>query len=254
MFETREKAQAAVLAGVVFVGEQRVDKPGSAVDVNLEVEVRGNPIPYVSRGGIKLEKALKCFKIDVAGMVCVDIGASTGGFTDCLLKHGAVKVYAVDVGYGQLAWELRQDPRVVVMERTNARYLGRNDIGEPIDMAVIDVSFISIRLIVPALYGIIKDDGKVISLVKPQFEAGRRQVGRKGIVRDAGVHREVLETTIEFMLKKGFFIKGLEYSPVKGPGGNIEFLLYLSKKGSNGEISDAAEIISKIVAQAHENL
>ena len=226
--ESRQKAQAAIMSGQVFVNGQRSDKPGTAIPDDAEIEVRGT-LPYVSRGGLKLEKAMATFPIDLRDAVCADIGASTGGFTDCMLQNGAAKVYAVDVGYGQLAWKLRSDPRVVCLERTNARYLTSEQIPEPLDFASIDVSFISLKLILPAVCGLLKPEGHVVCLVKPQFEAGREKVGKKGVVRDPSVHLEVLEHFLDHAKDSGFTVLGLTYSPIRGPEGNIEYLGYLEK-------------------------
>ena len=227
--ETRSKAQALIMAGLVYVDGQKVDKPGFSVTEEQSVEVRGSACPYVSRGGLKLEKALRDFGVDPTGYVCSDSGASTGGFTDVLLKNGAVRVYAVDVGYGQLAWSLRNDPRVVCMERTNVRNLRPEDLGEPLDLSVIDVSFISLKLVLPVICELLKPDGQVLCLIKPQFEAGKDKVGKKGVVRDLATHREVLERFLDTARKIGFTVRNLTYSPVKGPEGNIEFLAHLCK-------------------------
>lgn len=248
--ETRAKAQSLIMAGEVYVNQQKCDKSGTAVDMEAEIEVRGNACPYVSRGGLKLEKALKSFGVDPSGYVCSDSGASTGGFTDCLLQQGAKKVYAIDVGYGQLAWKLREDPRVVCMERTNIRYVTPEQLGEPLDLSVVDVSFISLKLVLPVIHSLLKPDGQVLCLIKPQFEAGKDKVGKKGVVRDPAVHREVLEKFILLAEDLAFTIRDLTYSPVKGPEGNIEFLAHLSKvPGSKGVILPA-----ELVAQAHEAL
>ncbi len=228
--ESRQKAQSTIMSGLVFVNQQRVDKPGTAVANDAEIEVRGNVLPYVSRGGLKLEKAMASFPIDLNGAVCGDIGASTGGFTDCMLQNGAEKVYAVDVGYGQLAWKLRSDPRVVCMERTNARYLDHEQIPDELDFASIDVSFISLKLILPAVCGILKDGGHVACLVKPQFEAGKEKVGKKGVVRDPAVHLEVLENFLIHAKESGFTVLDITFSPIRGPEGNIEYLGYLEKR------------------------
>jgi len=242
-FESREKAKASIMAGVVYVDEQKVDKAGEMVLTEAKIEVRGNVCPYVSRGGLKLEKAINEFDIDLTDKVCMDIGASTGGFTDCMLQNGAKKVFSVDVGYGQFAWKLRQDPRVVCMERTNIRYVTYEDIGELLDFASIDVSFISLTKVLPVAFNLTKDSGEVVALIKPQFEAGREQVGKKGVVRDSKVHKEVIEKVIEFSKSIGFKVKNLSFSPIKGPEGNIEFLLYLSKIEENDV--DVDEIIKK---------
>jgi 23S rRNA (cytidine1920-2'-O)/16S rRNA (cytidine1409-2'-O)-methyltransferase len=218
---TREKARALVMAGAVLVNGQVADKPGSAVDESSSLEVLSGP-RYVSRGGLKLEKALREFGLDVAGKVAIDVGASTGGFTDCLLQHGAARVYAVDVGYGQLDWKLRSDPRVVVMERANARYLA--ELPERPELATMDLSFISIRLVVPAVAGLLREEAAIVSLVKPQFEAGRGQVGKGGVVRDAAVHRSVLSDLVEWGDAEGYGVRDLTISPIRGPAGNVEFL------------------------------
>ena len=229
--ESRERAKTTIMSGLVFVDGQRADKPGMQVLPDAKVEVRGNALPYVSRGGFKLEKALKVFPIDVKGKVSIDCGASTGGFTDVLLKNGAAKVYSVDVGYGQLAWSLRQDERVINMERTNIRYITDEQIPEPLDLAVMDVSFISIKLVLPAVCTLLKDGADFLCLIKPQFEAGRDEVGKKGVVRDKGVHLRVIESILNFVPEIGMTVMGLDYSPIKGPEGNIEYLCHL-KKGS----------------------
>lgn len=248
--ESRQRAQAAIMSGEVFVAGQRVDKPGTAVAEDAEVEVRGATLAYVSRGGLKLEKAMATFPIDLTGAVCADIGASTGGFTDCMLQNGAARVYAVDVGYGQLAWKLRSDPRVVCLERTNARYLTSEQIPEPLDFASIDVSFISLKLIFPALYGLLKENGHVACLIKPQFEAGREKVGKKGVVRDPKVHLEVLEHFLEHAKESNFTVLGITYSPIRGPEGNIEYLGYLEKSDGQDQIPD----LKALVAESHQVL
>ena len=227
--ESRQKAQAVIMSGEVFVNGQRVDKPGTAVAEDARIEIRGGTLAYVSRGGLKLEKAMASFPIDLNGAVCADIGASTGGFTDCMLQNGAARVYAVDVGYGQLAWKLRSDPRVVCLERTNARYLTREQVPDALDFASVDVSFISLKLILPPLNGLLKEGGHAACLVKPQFEAGREKVGKKGVVRDPAVHLEVLEHFLDHAREAGFAVLGLTYSPIRGPEGNIEYLGYLEK-------------------------
>ena len=239
--ESRAKAQATIMAGEVYVNGQKADKSGMEVDITSNVEVRGSACPYVSRGGLKLEKALRNFGVDPTGYVCSDSGASTGGFTDCLLQQGASKVFAIDVGYGQLAWKIRNDPRVVVMERTNIRYVTPEDLGEPLDLSVIDVSFISLGLVLPVVKTLLKPTGQVLCLIKPQFEAGKDKVGKKGVVRDPAVHEEVLQN---------FTIRNLTFSPVKGPEGNIEFLAHLSMQP--GEDSYLAP--GYLVAQAHAAL
>ena len=248
--ESRQKAQATIMSGLVFVKGQRVDKPGTAVPNDAEIEVRGNALKYVSRGGLKLEKAMASFPIDLRDAVCGDIGASTGGFTDCMLQNGARKVYAVDVGYGQLAWSLRSDERVVCMERTNARYLTHEQIPEELDFASVDVSFISLKLILPPLCGLLRQGGHVACLVKPQFEAGKEKVGKKGVVRDPAVHLEVLEHLLEHAKESGFTALGLTYSPIRGPEGNIEYLGYLEK----GDWQERAFDLKALVAESHETL
>lgn len=248
--ESRAKAQATIMAGEVYVNGQKADKSGMEVDITANVEVRGSACPYVSRGGLKLEKALKNFGVDPTGYVCSDSGASTGGFTDCLLQQGASKVFAIDVGYGQLAWKIRNDPRVVVMERTNIRYVTPEDLGEPLDLSVIDVSFISLGLVLPVVKTLLKPTGQVLCLIKPQFEAGKEKVGKKGVVRDPAVHEEVLQNFISLAKSLDFTIRNLTFSPVKGPEGNIEFLAHLSMQP--GEDSYLAP--GELVAQAHAAL
>ena len=248
--ESRAKAQATIMAGEVYVNGQKADKSGMEVDITSNIEVRGSACPYVSRGGLKLEKALKNFGVDPTGYVCSDSGASTGGFTDCLLQQGASKVFAIDVGYGQLAWKIRNDPRVVVMERTNIRYVTPEDLGEPLDLSVIDVSFISLGLVLPVVKTLLKPTGQVLCLIKPQFEAGKDKVGKKGVVRDPAVHEEVLQNFISLAKSLDFTIRNLTFSPVKGPEGNIEFLAHLSMQP--GEDSYLAP--GELVAQAHAAL
>lgn len=225
--ESRQKAQGLIMGGLVYVDGRRADKPGMQFPEDAALEVRGVALPYVSRGGLKLEKALSVFPVELAGKTCADIGASTGGFTDCMLQNGAAKVYAVDVGYGQLAWKLRGDPRVVCLERTNARYLTKEQIPEELDFFSVDVSFISLKLILPAVRPLLRLGGQGVCLVKPQFEAGREKVGKKGVVRDPAVHREVLERFLLHAREAGFAVKGLDFSPVRGPEGNIEYLAFL---------------------------
>lgn len=241
--ESRERAKTSVMAGLVYVNGQKETKPGTFVSPDAAVEVRGDAIPYVSRGGLKLEKALRVFPVSPGGCVCLDCGASTGGFTDVLLKNGANKVYSVDVGYGQLAWSLRTDPRVVCMERTNIRYVTSAEIPEPIDIAAADLSFISLRLVLPAVYSLLKEDGAMICLVKPQFEAGKEKVGKKGVVRDSAVHREVLADFIEYSAAAGFGLRGLDYSPIRGPEGNIEYLAFLRKNAPSMETPDLEALV-----------
>lgn len=249
--ESREKAKATIMAGLVFVKQQRVDKAGTKLPVDVDIEVKGNPIPYVGRGGLKLEKAMEAFPITLAGATMMDIGASTGGFTDCALQHGAVKVFAVDVGYGQLAWKLRTDERVVNMERTNIRNVTVDDIGAPVDFISIDVSFISLLKIMPAVVPLVKEGGSLATLIKPQFEAGREHVGKGGIVRDIQVHRDVLRHVIAGIADAGLSPLGLTFSPIKGADGNIEYLLY-SKKDSPVHTDVTPEQIDTIVEQSHE--
>lgn len=251
LFESREKARRAIMAGMVFVDGECVDKAGFLCDPDSSITVKNDPVPYVSRGGLKLDKALRVFNISLDGLVCVDVGASTGGFTDVMLKNGARKVYAVDVGYGQLAWSLRNDPRVVCMERTNFRYVKPEDIGEPVDFGAADVSFISLRLILPPLKAVLKEGAWTVCLIKPQFEAGREKVGKKGVVRDPAVHEEVIAGIIASARSMGFTAEDLSWSPVKGPEGNIEYLLYLS----NSQTRNEPEInIKETVAAAHKEL
>ena len=252
LLDSRQKAQANIMAGLVFVNGQRVDKPGTAVAEDAPVEVRGHALPYVSRGGLKLEKAMRTFPITLAGRTCADIGASTGGFTDCMLQNGAVKVYAVDVGYGELAWSLRNDPRVINMERTNIRYLTDEQIPEPIDFISVDVSFISLTLILPVVYRFLREGGSCACLVKPQFEAGREKVGKNGIIKDPAVHLEVLQKIYRFALELGFSVRGLDFSPIKGAKGNIEYLMYLCKDSEPSTVSE--EDLSAIVGSSHEDL
>lgn len=254
MTESRERAKALIMAGQVYVKNQKCDKAGLMIDENEStVEIRGEQLKYVSRGGLKLEKAMRSFPITLEGKTAMDIGASTGGFTDCMLMNGAKKVFAVDVGYGQLAWKLRQDERVVSMERTNIRYVTPEDIGEELDFASIDVSFISLRLVLPVAHALLKTGGEIAALIKPQFEAGRGQVGKKGVVRDKNVHYEVIRTVLDFAAETGFSILGLTFSPVKGPEGNIEYLTYLKKEQQQrADVSDAQ--IREIVEASHAEL
>ena len=241
-----------IMEGNVFVENQREDKAGATFDTEAEITVKGNTLKYVSRGGLKLEKAMTHFGITLEGKVCMDIGASTGGFTDCMLQNGAVKVYSVDVGYGQFAWKLRQDPRVVCMEKTNIRYVTPADIDDVLDFASVDVSFISLTKVLIPARELLRDGGEMVCLIKPQFEAGREKVGKKGVVRDKAVHEEVVERIIEFASQNGFFVKNLEYSPIQGPEGNIEYLVYLRKDETGGV--DAAVDIKAVVDAAHGEL
>ena len=248
--DTRSKAQAIIMSGLVYVDGQKADKPGISYEETVSIEVRTGGCPYVSRGGLKLEKALRDFGVDPTGFVCSDSGASTGGFTDCLLQQGASKVFAIDVGYGQLDWKIRSDPRVVVMERTNVRYVTPEDLGEPLDLSVIDVSFISLKIVLPVIKTFLKSTGQVLCLIKPQFEAGKEKVGKKGVVRDPAVHREVLDNFVALAHEIGFTILGLTFSPVKGPEGNIEFLGHLTLDDKPGIEPDTA----LVVTSAHETL
>ena len=248
--ESRERAKTTVMSGLVFVNGQRADKPGMQVSPDIKVEIKGTALPYVSRGGLKLEKALKVFPIDVNGKVCIDCGASTGGFTDVLLKNGAAKVYSVDVGYGQLAWSLRNDERVVNMERTNIRYISSELIPEPLDICVMDLSFISVKLVLPAVCALLKDNAQLVCLIKPQFEAGREEVGKKGVVRDKAVHLSVIESVLSFAPTVGMTVMGLDFSPIKGPEGNREYLCYMKKGVHEAGLINAAAVVEA----SHESL
>ena len=248
--DTRSKAQAIIMSGNVYVNGQKADKAGTSFEETVEIEVRGAVCPYVSRGGLKLEKALRDFGVDVHGFVCSDSGASTGGFTDCLLQQGARKVFAIDVGYGQLDWKIRSDERVVVMERTNIRYVTPEDLGEPLDLSVIDVSFIGLEIVLPTIKTLLKPTGQVLCLIKPQFEAGKENVGKKGVVRDPKIHQMVLDNFVSLVDGLGFKILGLTFSPVKGPEGNIEFLGHLTLDDAEGIRPDTAQV----VADAHKTL
>ncbi len=250
--ETRSRAQSLVMEGCVYVDNQKALKAGMPIKGEEKIEIRSHSLNYVSRGGLKLEKALKVFPIDLDGAVCMDIGASTGGFTDCMLRNGAEKVYAIDVGYGQLAWKLRQDNRVVNLERTNFRYVTREQVPNPVDFFSVDVSFISLALILPPAYELLREGGSGVCLIKPQFEAGRDKVGKKGVVRDEVVHIEVIEKTLKIAAKIGFEVIGLDYSPIKGPEGNIEYLMYIKKSSIDSERpAITLENIRKIVEQSH---
>ncbi len=252
LFTSREKARSAIMAGVVFIDNQKVDKPGTKFSDDIEVFIKENPNPYVSRGGLKLEKGINEFNIDLNNMVAIDIGASTGGFTDCMLKNGAKKVYAIDVGNGQLAWELRNDLRVVCMERTNIRYVKEEDLGERADFASVDVSFISLKKVLPVAKLLLKEKGEMLCLIKPQFEAGREKVGKHGVVRDIKVHLEVIDSIIDFTRKVGFNIQGLTFSPIKGPEGNIEYLMFI--KSIDNINVDCKIDIDSIVNKAFDDL
>ncbi|MBR1691388.1 MAG: TlyA family RNA methyltransferase [Lachnospiraceae bacterium] len=251
---SREKAKAVIMSGLVFVNNQREDKPGTAFDeTKIRIEVKGNTLKYVSRGGLKLEKAMQVFPIALEGAVCMDIGASTGGFTDCMLQNGARRVYAIDVGHGQLDWKLRQDERVVCMEKTNFRYVTGEHIPEMIDFASVDVSFISLTKILPPAYALLKEQGEMVCLIKPQFEAGREKVGKKGVVTDKNVHRQVIETVAAFAQSVGFALLGLSFSPIKGPEGNIEYLLHIRKQEQTGNSIDQL-LIGQTVEESHNSL
>ncbi len=250
--ESRERAKSLIMEGQVYIDNQKCDKPGMQVDENTVPEVRGEKLKYVSRGGLKLEKAMRVFPITLEGKTAMDIGASTGGFTDCMLQNGAARVFAVDVGYGQFAWELRSDARVVNMERTNIRYVKKEDIGCELDFASIDVSFISLKLVLPVAYELLKSGGEAVALIKPQFEAGRGQVGKKGVVKDINIHYSVVMQTAEFAKSINFGVMGLSYSPVKGPEGNIEYLMWLKKDAEGKEISE--ELVKGVVCESHKEL
>jgi 23S rRNA (cytidine1920-2'-O)/16S rRNA (cytidine1409-2'-O)-methyltransferase len=252
-FESRERAKRAVMSGIVYVDDQKEEKAGSRFDENCHFEVRGKDLPYVSRGGLKLEKGLSFFNVDVKGSVCMDIGASTGGFTDCLLMNGAENVYSIDVGYGQLAWKLRSDSRVINIERTNFRYIDKSLIKHDIDIAVTDVSFISLTKIIPKAMDFLKPGGIFIGLIKPQFEAGREKVGKKGVVKDRNVHIEVIRKILAFSNSTGLYIKGLTYSPVKGPEGNIEFL-FISEKKDMKNSDDEIDLMIKSLFESMNDI
>lgn len=249
---SREKAKTMIMEGNVFVNNNREDKAGSTFPDDCQIEIHGNTLKYVSRGGLKLEKAMTHFGIRLEGKVCMDIGASTGGFTDCMLQNGASKVYSVDVGYGQFAWKLRQDPRVVCMEKTNIRYVTPEDIADKLDFASVDVSFISLTKVLEPAYALLKEHGQMVCLIKPQFEAGREKVGKKGVVRDKAVHEEVIEKVIAFALETGFSVHNLEYSPIKGPEGNIEYLVYIEKDEAASK--DVVVDVHAVVEAAHGEL
>ncbi len=253
MCESREKARALIMEGKVFLDNQKCDKPGMQINPEKDKpEIRGDVLRYVSRGGLKLEKAMKEFPISLEGKITMDIGASTGGFTDCMLQNGAVKVYSIDVGYGQLAWKLRQDERVVNLERTNIRYVTEEQVPDKVDFASIDVSFISLKLVLPVAYKLLSEKGEVAALIKPQFEAGREQVGKKGVVKDINVHFQVCKNALGYARENGFYPCGIAFSPIKGPEGNIEYLMYLKKEKEDIEISD--EEIWEVINKSHETL
>ena len=252
--ESREKAKALIMSGIVYVNDQKELKAGRDLKADDVVEVRGSTLKYVSRGGLKLEKAMQEFPIYLTDCTCMDIGASTGGFTDCMLQNGAKKVYSIDVGYGQLAWKLRSDERVVNMERTNFRYVTHNEIPEEIDFASVDVSFISLKIILPVMYELLKENGEAVCLIKPQFEAGREKVGKKGVVRDISVHKEVIEMIVSYVKEQGLGILGLSFSPIKGPEGNIEYLIYLDKQQAGMPLEEVQAKIEEVVKDSHEIL
>jgi 23S rRNA (cytidine1920-2'-O)/16S rRNA (cytidine1409-2'-O)-methyltransferase len=247
---SRERAKACIMEGKVYVDGQKVDKAGEKISYNANIEYRGATLKYVSRGGLKLEKAMKTYNISLEDKVCMDIGASTGGFTDCMLQNKASKVFSVDVGYGQFAWKLRTDERVVCMERTNIRYVTLEEIGEALDFASIDVSFISLKKIMPATLNLLKDDGEVVALIKPQFEAGREKVGKKGVVREISTHKEVVYGIIDFLLQQNLNVLGVGYSPIKGPEGNREYLVYFTKD-KNKESNFKREDVDTVVEASH---
>ncbi len=252
--ESREKAKAIIMSGIVYVDGQKEDKAGTTFEETAKLEVRGATLRYVSRGGLKLEKAMTHFGVELSGKVCMDVGASTGGFTDCMLQNGAVKVYAVDVGHGQLAWKLRNDPRVVCMEKTNIRYVTPEDIEEPVEFASIDVSFISLTKVLGPVKELLTENGQIVCLIKPQFEAGREKVGKKGVVREKSTHLEVIEMVISFAVSIGFEVMNLEYSPIKGPEGNIEYLLHLQNHRAGEHFENVPVNPSTVVEAAHGEL
>ena len=250
--QSREKAKAVIMAGLVYVDNQKADKPGTVYPVTAKLEVRGGTPKYVSRGGFKLEKAMQSFPIDLKGKITMDIGASTGGFTDCMLQNGAVKVYSVDVGYGQLDWKLRNDSRVVNLERTNVRYITQEQVPDKIDFFSVDVSFISLRLVLPAARKLMAENAQAVCLIKPQFEAGREKVGKNGVVRDPATHREVLHNAMGYAAANGFVVRGLDFSPVKGPEGNIEYLMFVQKSSEPGVLDDS--VAEQVVQASHSSL
>ncbi len=257
LVQSRERAKVVIMEGLVYVNGQKSDKAGTPVKEDDQIEVRGETLRYVSRGGKKLEKAMQVFPVVLEGCTCMDIGASTGGFTDCMLQNGAVKVYAVDVGYGQLAWSLRTDERVVNLERTNIRYITEEQVPQPVDFISVDVSFISLTLVLPVAHRLLKDGAQMVCLVKPQFEAGKDKVGKKGVVRDPQIHREVIRKVIDCAAELGFWVRGLDFSPIKGPEGNIEYLLFLQKPQQDAlppEETVAEEQIAGVVDSAHQSL
>lgn len=252
LVESREKAKALIMAGQVYVNNQKVIKSGTFLKETDLIEVRGEKIPFVSRGGLKLKKAMEVFDISLENNVCMDVGASTGGFTDCMIQHGASKVYSIDVGYGQLAWKLRTDERVVNMERTNFRYVTKEQINDDVDFASVDVSFISLKIILPVLYNLLKWDGTAVCLIKPQFEAGKDKIGKKGVVREMSTHCEVVNQVMNYAISSGFSVTGLSFSPVKGPEGNIEYLMHIIKSENPENISDIS--VEKLIENSHNEL
>ena len=251
---SREKAKAIIMSGIVYVDGQKEDKAGTTFPEDVQIEVRGHTLPYVSRGGLKLEKALKCFDVSVEGKICTDVGSSTGGFTDCMLQNGAVKVFAIDVGRGQLDWKLRQDDRVVCMEKTNIRYVKLEDLGEPIDFSTIDVSFISLTKVLGPIRDYLTEKGQIVALIKPQFEAGREKVGKKGVVREKSTHLEVISQIISYALSIGFRVLDLTFSPIKGPEGNIEYLVHLEKCDPSQAAVEDGIAVETVVSEAFEAL
>lgn len=251
--DSREKAKTLIMSGNIYVNNQKYDKPGESIDVDCKIELRGKTLKYVSRGGLKLEKAMETFNLNLNRKICMDVGASTGGFTDCMLLNGASKVYSVDVGYGQLAWKLRNDNRVINLERKNARYLTNEEIKEEIEFVSVDVSFISLTLILKSIYPFIKENGELVCLIKPQFEAGKDKVGKKGVVKDIKTHSQVIEKIIDFSLSNGYSVLGLTYSPVKGPEGNIEYLIHLIKQGTVS-LPESLPNVEEIVNLSHKEL
>ena len=254
LVESREKAKAIIMSGNVFVEGQREDKAGTTFSDEVQIEIKGHVLPYVSRGGLKLEKAVANFDVELQDKVCTDVGSSTGGFTDCMLQNGARKVFAIDVGKGQLAWKLRQDERVVCMEKTNIRYVTPEDLGEPIDFSSIDVSFISLTKVLLPIRNYLKEDGQIVALIKPQFEAGREKVGKKGVVREKSTHYEVIELVISYAVSIGFKVLNLDFSPIKGPEGNIEYLVHLQKTEEIGTLAEVDIDWKQIVENAFETL
>ena len=254
LVESREKAKAIIMSGNVFVEGEREDKAGTTFSDEVQIEIKGHTLPYVSRGGLKLEKAVANFDVDLEGKVCTDVGSSTGGFTDCMLQNGAKKVFAIDVGRGQLAWKLRQDDRVSCMEKTNIRYVTPEDLGERIDFSSIDVSFISLTKVLLPIRNYLKEDGQIVALIKPQFEAGREKVGKKGVVREKSTHHEVIETVVSYAVSIGFKVLNIDFSPIKGPEGNIEYLLHIQKTENAGTLEDVDVDLKSVVDNAFDTL